>query len=347
MNITCEPFGTTAAGQKVERYTLTDGAYSASILTLGGILQSLIVPDRNGKPTDVVLGFDTVQAYEAQDCYIGALLGRCANRIADGRIVVDHKPYTLACNDNGVNHLHGGMVGFDRRIWQADVLPDGLQLHYLSPDGEEGYPGTLRVTATYRLHAGRLTLEFSAESDQDTVCSLSSHSYFNLNGHAAGEVGDHSVQVYADTYTPLGSTNAPTGEVSPVTDTPFDLRQPARLDAGWDSDDAQIVLAGGYDHNFIPTGQGMRDFAVASAPETGITLTVSSDMPGVQLYTGNFLHDRLPAGKDGAHYDRRHAFCLETQFWPNAFACPAFPQPILPAGETYHHSTVYQFSVSR
>ena len=347
MKITCTPFGVTAAGQMIDRYTLTDGACSASILTLGGILQSLIVPDRDGKPTDIVLGFDSVAAYEAQDCYIGALLGRCANRLADGRIKINDKSYTLACNDNGVNHLHGGMAGFDRRVWQAAVLPDGLQLRYLSPDGEEGYPGTMRVTAIYRLEAGKLTLEFFAESDQDTVCNLSSHSYFNLSGHASGSVGDQTVQVCAERYTPLGKTNAPIGEVALVENTPFDLRTAKRLDAGWDSDFEQIVQADGYDHNYIPDGTGMRTFAQAHSPKTGITLTVASDMPGVQLYTGNFLNDRLPTGKDGAAYDRRHAFCLETQFWPNAFACPIFPQPVLRVGQTYHHTTTYQYSVDR
>ena len=345
MKIVNEPFGVTVQGQPVERYTLTDGNCSASVLTLGGILQSWTVPDRNGAPTDIVLGFDSVGAYEAQDCYIGALLGRCANRIADGRITVGQQTYTLACNDNGINHLHGGMVGFDRRIWKATVLPDGLQLQYESPDGEEGYPGRLSVTAIYRLTQDTLSIEFFAQSDKDTVCNLSSHSYFNLGGHASGSVGSQMIQVDADRYTPLASNNAPTGEVASVEGTPFDLRQPVRFDAGWDSDFTQIALAGGYDHNYIPAGDGLRPFAQASCPQTGITLTVTSDMPGVQLYTGNFLRDDLPEGKQHAKYDRRHGFCLETQFWPNAFACPDFPQPIVHVGETYHHITNDRYSV--
>lgn len=345
MKIECTPFGTTAAGQSVERYTLIDGDCSASILTLGGILQALIVPDKTGTPTDIVLGFDCVSAYESQDCYIGALLGRCANRIAGGHVQVNQKPYSLACNDRGINHLHGGMVGFDRHIWQATTLTDGLQLCYESPDGEEGYPGNLHVTAIYRLKHGALTIEFSAKSSQDTICNLSSHIYFNLGGHCSGEVGAQMIQIHADSYTPLNATHVPTGEIQSVAGTPLDLRQLTRFDAGWDHPFDQIQLADGYDHNFIPNGEGLRPFAQAVCKDTGISLTVESDMPGVQLYTGNFLHKQLPAGKNQTLYDRRHAFCLETQFWPNAFACPDFPQPILSKDQTYHHITTYQYSI--
>ncbi|MFR3786287.1 aldose epimerase family protein [Agathobaculum desmolans] len=344
MNITCTPFGKTADGRPVERYVLTDGPYQAAILSLGGIVQSLVVPDRHGVPTDVVLGFDTVADYEAQDCYIGALLGRCANRLAEGRIEIGGQAVQLACNDNGVNQLHGGNVGFDKRIWQAYMLPDGLRLCYDSPAGEEAFPGRLRAEVTYRLQAGALTIEYRAESDAETVCNLSNHSYFNLAGHDTGEVGAQQVCVHAARYTPLNDHNVPTGEIAPVEGTPLDLRAAAPLRAGWDSGFAQIALAAGYDHNYIIDGEGLRPFAEAYCAESGIALTVESDMPGMQLYTGNFLRPDLPKGKGGAAYDRRHAFCMETQFWPNAFACPGFPLPLLRAGEVYQHITTFRFS---
>lgn len=345
MKIVKESFGMTAQQQSVERYTLMDGCCTASVLTLGGILQSWVVPDRAGKPTDIVLGFDSVSAYEEQDCYIGALLGRCANRIAGGHITVGETDYTLACNDKGINHLHGGVVGFDRRIWQATILPDGLQLDYESPEWEEGYPGCLRTTVVYRLVNGALSIEFFAQSDRDTVCNLSSHCYFNLGGHDSGSVGGHLMRIDAQQYTPLGPSYAPMGEIVSVEGTPLDLRYPVRLDAGWDSSFEQIALAGGYDHNYIPCGQGFRPFAQVFCPTTGIALAVMSDMPGVQLYTGNFLSSDLPMGKERVQYDRRHGFCLETQFWPNAFACPNFPKPILYAQNCYHHLTTYQYSI--
>lgn len=345
MDIICTPFGKTAAGQPVERYTLTDGSCSASILTLGGVLQSLIVPDQNGTPTDVVLGFDTVEAYEAQDCYIGALLGRCANRIAEGRVTLGGRTFQLPCNDNGINHLHGGNTGFDRRIWRASILPDGLLLSYDSPAGEEGYPGNLHAEVIYRLADNALTIEYRAQADADTLCSLSNHSYFNLAGHNTGEVGAQCVCIHAEQYTPISETSVPTGEIASVADTPFDLRQPTPLNAGWDSGFEQIRLGAGYDHNYILPGGGLRPVASASCKESGIALEVFSDMPGVQLYSGNYLSASLPLGKGGAQYGRRHGFCLETQFWPNAPALPHFPQPVLRPGVLYQHTTRFQFSL--
>lgn len=344
MDIRCTPFGTTHDGRPVERYTLTDGAFSAAVLTLGGVLQSLIVPDRNGVPTDVVLGFDTAADYQAQDCYIGALLGRCANRIAEGRVTLGGRQYQLACNDSGINHLHGGTAGFDRRIWRASVLSDGLLLRYDSPAGEENYPGRLRASVAYRLSGGTLSIAYTAESDADTLCNLSNHSYFNLGGHASGEVGAQTVCVHAERFTPLGGTGAPTGEIAPVAGTALDLRQPAPLGAGWDSACPQIARAGGYDHNYIIDGTGLRPFAEAYCPATGIALSVRSDMPGMQLYSGNYLRADLPVGKGGVRYGRRHGFCLETQFWPNAPALPHFPQPVLRAGGEYRRLTQFCFS---
>lgn len=344
MEIICKAFGTTSDGQQVDCYTLIDGPYQASVLTYGGILQSFCVPDRAGKQTDIVLGFDTVEAYEKQTCYIGALLGRCANRIAGGRFELNGQTYELNCNDNGINHLHGGNIGFDRRIWSAKTDDDGLKLWYNSPAGEEHYPAALSAEVTYRLSEGALTITYVAESDGDTICNLSNHSYFNLAGHASGEVGRQKVCIHADRYTPIGETSAPNGEIASVENTPMDLREPAAIGAGWDDSFSQIALGAGYDHNYIIEGQGMRPFAQAFCEESGIVLSVISDMPGVQFYSGNYLDETLPLGKNGAKYGRRHGFCLETQFWPNATAFSHFPQPVLRKGDTYHKCTKFQVS---
>ncbi len=345
MSITKSFFGETKDGLEVEKYTLTDGDYAVSVLTLGGIIQSLVVPDRNGILTDVVLGFDTVQAYEAQSCYLGALLGRCANRIAGSAVTVGETTFHLVCNDNGVCHLHGGNIGFDQKIWSADVADDELVLSYISPDGEEGYPGNLHVSVAYRLEYGALTLRYTAQSDKDTLCNLSNHAYFNLAGHNAGDVGEQIVQVYSDRYTPLGSNGAPNGMIERVDGTPLDLRQPTRWNAHWDDSFGQIVRAGGYDHNYLMDGEGMRLFARAACMENGIQLTVTSDLPGMQLYSGNYINNLQP-GKDGAQYTRRSGFCMETQYPPNAVNCPDFCNPVLRKGVVYHHTTIYTFSPS-
>ena len=344
VEIICTPFGQTADGQSVEQYTLTDGACRADILTLGGIIRTLIVPDQHGVPIDVVLGFDSVRAYEAQSCYIGALLGRCAGRIAAGCIAITGQEYHLSCNEKGINHLHGGCVGLDKRIWRAKVEADRLLLHYDSPAGEEGYPGNLSVTVAYSLRDGSLALDYSAKADADTVCNLSSHAYFNLAGHDAGEVGEQLLCVHAGRYTPLGAYSAPDGTIASVNGTPLDLRIPRPMADGWDSGFDQIRRAGGYDHNYIIEGEGMRPVDVVYCVQTGIQLTLRSDMPGVQVYSGNSIGSDLPRGKGGAVYGKRHGFCLETQFWPNAFACPGFPLPILRVGEIWHHRTEYVFS---
>lgn len=347
MTVTSTLFGTTAEGQQVEKYTLTDGTCSVSVLTLGGIIQSLIVPGKYGQLVDVVLGFDDVKSYESQSCYIGALLGRCANRIVGGTVVLGDQTLNLACNDNGVCHLHGGKVGFDRRIWTPTVSEEGLTLTYVSPDGEEGYPGTLTVAVTYRLENGALSLTYHAESDKDTLCNLSNHAYFNLSGHNSGCIGTQWIQVFAERYTPIGSNSAPTGAIEYVQTTPLDLREEKRFEEGWNIPFVQIVLARGYDHNYLcdTNGTDLKRFARAYSEQNGIELEVWSDMPGMQLYSGNYLTD-LPLGKGGAQYGMRSGFCIETQYPPNAVNCPNFPQPILKAGEKYKHTTIYAFSIS-
>lgn len=343
MQIKEEIFGLTKEQIEVKRYTLDDGSCQAAILTLGGILQSVIVKDRNGNPLDVVLGFDTVADYENQTCYIGALLGRSANRIAKDPFMMDEKEITLSCN-TGECQLHGGFSGFDRKIWDAEVTEKGLKLSCVSADGEEGYPGELKAEVTYALDHGALSIHYRAVSDRTTLCNLSNHAYFNLAGHASGSVGDQKVCIYADYITPMASNHAPDGRVLPVEGTPLDLTSFRALKEDWDCDYDQIVLAGGYDHNYLIRGCGMRSFAKAYAEESGICLEVISDMPAMQLYTGNYLTD-LPAGKGGAQYGLRNAFCFETQYIPNAVHCPGFEAPVLKAGMVYDKETVYKFTV--
>lgn len=344
MQIKAEKFGVTQSNREVMRYILEEEGSQASILTLGGILQSMVVKDRNGNPVDVVLGFDTAADYENQTCYIGALLGRSANRITQEPFMIDEKEITLPCNA-GPCQLHGGFSGFDRKIWDAEITEEGLKLSCTSPDGEEGYPGELKAEVTYALENGGLSIHYRAVSDRTTLCNLSNHAYFNLAGHASGSVGDQKVCIHADYVTPLAPNFAPDGKVLPVAGTPLDLNTFRALKEDWDCDYDQIVLVGGYDHNYLIRGCGMRSFAKAYAEETGICLEVISDMPSMQLYTGNFLTD-LPAGKNGARYDVRHAFCFETQYIPNAVHCPGFEAPVLKAGSVYDKKTVYRFSVA-
>lgn len=343
MDITWEHFGTTGDGTPVKRFWLTDGVCTVAVLTLGGIIQSVQVPDREGAVVDIVLGFDSVEAYESQNCYIGAILGRCANRIAKGEPSVSGESLPLAWNDNGVCHLHGGTVGFDRKIWTATVSEEGLMLSYISPDGEEGYPGELRASVTYRLEQGALSLIYRAESTKDTLCNLSNHAYFNLSGHNSGEIGKQQIQVLADSYAVKDSYSTPTGEIRRVSHTPLDLREVHRFAEHWDDSFEQMRAARGYDHHYFIDGEGMRPFARAYAEDTGILMEVESDMPGMQLYSGNYL-ENLPIGKNQSVYTVRSGFCVETQYAPNAVHCPAFTSPILHRGERYEHTTIYRFS---
>ncbi len=339
MIITSEVFGTTKDGTQVTRYWLCDGVCRVAVLTYGGIIQAIEVPDRDGKLVNVVLGFDSLAGYEAQTCYIGAMIGRCANRIGHGKFTLNGITYTLQCNDNGVNHLHGGMVGFDQKHWQAQVQPDALVLTLHSADGEEGYPGNLDVKVTYQLKNGALSLHYEADTDADTLCNLTNHSYFNLAGK--GEVGAQKLRICASQYAPLGAENIPDGTNAAVAGTPMDLRELTPLGAHWDENFVQLRKAGGYDHHYWVDGTGMRPFAQAVCEENGIHLSVESDMPGMQLYTSNFLEGT--GGKSSVDYGKREAFCLETQFVPNPSAWTGELQPILRKGEHYAHTTVFAF----
>ncbi|MCI9554812.1 MAG: galactose mutarotase [Oscillibacter sp.] len=341
------PFGTMPDGTPVELYTLAAGALSCQIITFGGSLQSLRVPDRSGKPVDVLLGFDALEPYRTHGKSLGALVGRYANRIGGAKFSLNGQTYQLAANNNGVNHLHGGLVGFNQRVWTVEeVGDDRLALSLFSPDGEEGYPGNLTVRVTYTLTEEGLTIGYRAECDRDTVCNLTNHAYFNLSGHDSGPVLDQTIQLLADRYTPTDPLSIPTGEIAPVEGTPMDLRRTAPIGARIGEDFPQLLQAGGYDHNWIPNGEAgtLRPIARAASPATGISMEVLSTLPGVQFYTGNYL-DGCPAGKGGAAYANRWGFCLETQFYPDSPNHANFPSCVLRAGEVFDHTAAFRFHV--
>jgi aldose 1-epimerase len=344
------PFGNTADGTPVEIYTLRNSSgMEAHIMTYGGTVVSLKVPDKNGKLGDVVLGFDDLDGYLTNSPYFGALIGRYGNRIAKGQFTLDGQTYMLATN-NAPNHLHGGLKGFDKVVWTAVPVDTyygpGLQLTYLSKDGEEGYPGNLSVTAIYTVtEKNELQVEFTAKTDKDTVCNLTHHSYFNLRG--SGDVLGHVVQIDADTMTPVDSTLIPTGELKPVDGTPFDFRKATAIGAHInDTNDDQIRFGHGYDHNFVLNKQP-GEFGLAATvvePESGRVMAVWTTAPGVQFYTGNFL-DGTIHGKGGQVYQFRNAFCFEPQGFPDSPNHPNFPTTELKPGQIYKSMIVYKFSV--
>ena len=336
-------FATMPDGSLVEELTLCAGPLRCSILTYGGAVRSLVVPDRDGNPVDVVLGFDSLEDYQAQTCYIGALIGRYGNRIGGAKFTLNGVEYSLFVN-NSPNHLHGGAVGFDKQNWTVESLTDNqVVLSLVSPDGQENYPGTLTVTVTYTLTREGLSIAYRATTDADTLCNLTNHSYFNLSGHNSGSVAEQTISIAAQCYTPTDAGSIPTGEIASVAGTPMDLRIPVAMGAHWDDDFPQLVMAGGYDHNWVLDGQPgqLRCVATAHSPATGITMEVHTTTPGMQFYTGNFL-DGCPAGKGGAAYANRCGFALETQNFPDAPHHDNFPSPVLKPGQEYKAETVYK-----
>jgi aldose 1-epimerase len=341
-------FGKTPDDTPVDIYTLRGaGGMEARICNYGGILVSLKVPDRAGHLDDVVLGFDDLEGYLTHSPYFGALVGRYGNRVAKAAFTLEGVTYTLAAN-NGPNSLHGGRKGFDKVVWQAARIHTAsgpaLELNYLSQDGEEGFPGNLRVKAVYALTADHgLHLDFTATTDKTTVVNLTQHTYFNLAGK--GDVLGHQVQIDADRFTPVDSTLIPTGELQPVAGTPFDFRQPAAIGARIEQHDEQLQRGHGYDHNFVlnhPAGR-LDVVARVSEPVTGRVLEVLTTEPGVQFYTGNHLVESLK-GKGGQVYHPRSGFCLEAQHFPDSPNHPAFPSVTLPAGAAYRSTIVFKFS---
>lgn len=338
-------------GQPVDLFTFSNPeGVTARITNYGGIIVSVLAPDRAGRKADVVLGFDSLDEYvRLNTSYLGAVIGRYGNRIAQGRFVLDGKAYELAIN-NGPNHLHGGLKGFDKRIWNARILDSSrgptLELTYVSPDGEEGYPGNLEVTALYSLSASNtLRLEVSAQTDQPTIINITQHSYFNLAG--SGTVLDHEVTLNASRYLPTDATAIPLGPLEDVAGSPFDFRTPTAIGARQDDPHPQRVKENGYDHTFVIDKESA-EFALhaqAVDPGSGRKLILYSTAPGVQFYTGNFLDGSLK-GKQGSVYHRHHGFCFEPQHFPDSPNRPEYPSVVLRPGETYRHNMEYTFTVA-
>jgi len=345
-------FGKTSRGETVELYTLTNSkGMEATIITYGGIIVALKVPDRNGKAGDVALGFDSLEGYLKGHPYFGAIIGRYGNRIGKGRFSLNGVEYTLARND-GDNHLHGGIKGFDKVVWKAKQSTGqggpALELFDLSKDGEEGYPGNLSVTVTYTLtDANEVRIDYQATTDKDTVVNLTNHSYFNLAGQGEGDILRHRVMINADRFTPIDSGLIPTGELRSVDGTPFNFRQPYAVGERIGVDDQQLEFGKGYDHNFVLNGSvgTLRLAGRVSEPASGRVMEVLTTEPGVQFYSGNFLDGTL-RGKGDKVYQRRYGFCLETQHFPDSPNKPAFPSVVLKPGARYQTTTIYRFLIA-
>jgi aldose 1-epimerase len=347
-------FGKTKDGATVYRYVLTNKKnVEAVVISYGASLVQLKIPDREGKIADVVLGYDDLDGYEQDKAYLGATVGRYANRIAGGQFVLDGTTFQIPKN-NGANSLHGGIRGFNKKVWtgvdrsRADAQI--IELSYTSPDGEEGFPGALKVTVTYTLPTDKneLRIDYSATTDKDTVLNLTNHSYFNLTGDATKEIVNHEILLRAKAFTPVNSALIPTGELRPVTGTPFDFTKSAVIGARINEDNEQLKFGMGYDLNWVleKKGTGVQLAAEAFEPTSGRLLEVLTTEPGIQFYTGNSL-DGTARGKGGQIYARRTAFCLETQHYPNSPNQPSFPTTELKPGQTYQSTTILRFSTRK
>lgn len=354
--VTKQAFGKTPDGTAVDMYVLKDGNVEARIITYGAAIVSLTTPDRNGKPGDIVLGFDSLDGYlQKTNPFFGAIVGRYANRIAKGEFTLEGKTYSLPKND-GPNSLHGGTRGFDKVVWTAKPLANGVELTYVSPDGDQGYPGKLTTTVRYTLARNALRIEYKATTDKPTVVNLSNHAYFNLSG--ADTILDHELKLNASRYTPVDATLIPTGELASVEGTPFDFRQSTSIGARINADNEQLKRGKGYDHNWVLNGgvgggrlvqhgatveHAMLEAAEVFEKTSGRVLQVWTDQPGIQFYSGNFLDGTLK-GKGGKVYGHRSALCLETQHFPDSPNHPNFPSTELKPGQTYHKVTELRFS---
>ena len=349
--VTKAAFGTTRDGKSVDLYTLTNAhGIEVHAITYGGIIISLRVPDKGGQFDDVVLGYDSLDGYLTVSPYFGAIIGRYGNRIAKGKFTLDGKAYALATND-GPNHLHGGVKGFDKVVWQTESFEGkdgvGVVFTYTSPDGEEGYPGNLAAKVTYTLtDQNELIFDYQATTDKATPLNLTQHTYFNLAGDGKRDILGHELTLSSDHFTPIDKTLIPTGEIRSVQGTPFDFTKPTAVGARINEPDEQLMFGRGYDHNFvlIRKGEGLSLAARVYEPTTGRVMEAYTTEPGVQFYSGNFL-DGTITGKQGHVYKQRYGFCLETQHFPDSPNKPSFPSTILRPGQTYHSRTVYKFSV--
>jgi len=344
-----EPWGVSSNGEKVALYTLANKNLTVTITTYGARIVSIDAADRRGKVEDVVLGHDSLAGYEADHAtYFGAVVGRYGNRIAKGTFSLEGQRYSVPTNNNG-NALHGGTLGFDRKVWIATLLPNGVEMTLISPDGDMGFPGTLTAHVLYTLEGHSLRIVYRATTTKPTVVNLTNHSYFNLCGNGHGTILDESMMINADRFTPVLDGLIPSGELAPVTGTPFDFRKPTAIGARIQQADAQLTLARGYDHNFVlnvTNGGALHLAAHVTDPDTGRTLTVTTTEPGVQFYSGNFL-DGTIEGKSGVAYPQHAGFCLETQHFPDSPNRPNFPTTELKPGHTMTSVTVFTFGVSQ
>ena len=351
MAITRQLFGNLSDGREADLFRLTNSSgMLVDVANYGGTITSIKVPDRNGKLDDVVLGYRTIEDYVQNPRYLGCVVGRHANRLANGKFSLNGTQYRLAQN-NGPNHLHGGTKGFDKKLWSAALVtgddPANLQLNYISEDGEEGYPGELNVTVSYSLsNANELRIDYRAITDRDTIVNLTNHSYFNLAG--SGDILSHELTLNAGAFTPVTKLLIPTGEIRSVANTPFDFREPTMIGLRILEPDEQLAFTGGYDHNFVLNdwNNELRWCAIVKDSSSGRVMEVSTTAPGLQFYSGNFLDGTL-VGRAGKPYEKHAGLCLETQHFPDTPNHPNFPSTILRAGQEYVHSTVFRVSVVR
>lgn len=339
MKIVKSMFGITAADEKVTAYRMENASgASVTVLDYGATVQSICVPDKNGHMTDVVLGYDSVAEYETDDGYLGATIGRMCNRVGKGVFSLNGVTYHLAIN-SGENHSHGGLCGFDKKMWTVRELEDALEFTLFSPDGEEGYPGNLKVRATFRFSdENRLVIAYDAVSDQDTIINFTNHGYYNLNG--GGSAMEHELQIFAERFLETDTGGLPTGKYLDVENTPFDFRKPTIVAENISGSHPQLSIGKGYDHTYVLCG---RKAAVLYSKKSGISLTVRTDLPGMQLYTSNGLSER--AGKNGSVMGPRNAVCLETQLFPDGMAHYSFPSPVIFANKPVHFESEYAFKV--
>jgi aldose 1-epimerase len=347
-SVTHTTFGNLPDGSNVQAYTLTSPSVELKVITYGARVVALTTKDRDGKAADIVLGYSSVEPYvKNKNFYFGVVPGRYANRIANGKFMLEGKPYQITQND-GTNALHGGKAGFDTHNWTAKEVPNGVEFTLVSPDGDQGFPGTLTAHVKYTLQGNTVRIEYSATTDKPTVVNLTNHSYFNLSGEGTASVLNEKLMLDSDLYTPVDATLIPTGKLDPVRGTPFDFTHATTIGDRIDQDNAQLKFAGGYDHNWVVRGTPgqLRPAAKVYDPASGRTLSVETTEPGVQFYAGNFL-DGSVTGKSGKPYPKRSALCLETQHFPDSPNHPDFPSTELKPGQTYHSVTTWTFSVEK
>lgn len=344
--IKTQPFGKTPDGKEVLEYTLANkNGITMSVINYGGIITRLVTPDRNGTMEDIVLGYDSLEGYLRETPYFGAIVGRYGNRIANGKFVLDGKTYSLAQNNNG-QHLHGGLIGFDKVFWNIEPIGSAkIKLTYVSKDMEEGYPGNLTVEVTYALtDNNELVIDYTATTDKKTIVNLTQHSYFNLTGNVKRDILDHEVTLFSDKFVPVTKVLIPTGELKDVSGTPFDFRTPTAIGLRTNEKHEQLVFAGGYDHCWVLSSpDSVKHAATVYEPTSGRVLDVFTTEPGVQLYCGNFL-DGTIIGKQQVVYKHRYGLCLETEHFPDSPNQKSFPTTELNPGQVYKTHTVYAFS---